>query len=109
MEMYAWLGPGAYNFPTSPLFWGAVIFVALLVAACLLVVGKRNRRRFDGRPMEKGHTKDPRFDQTLFDQTFADIWHETDEFPPDQTRRQRNASKERRKAREQAQKHQSDS
>ena len=64
MEMYAWLGPGAYNFPTSPLFWGAVIFVALLVAACLLV-GKRNRRRFDGRPMEEGHTKDPRFDQTL--------------------------------------------
>ena len=108
MEMYAWLGPGAYNFPTSPLFWGAVIFVALLVAACLLV-GKRNRRRFDGRPTEKGHTKDPRFDQTLFDQTLAEIWHETDEFPPDQTRRQRNASKERRKAREQAQKHQSDS
>ena len=108
MEMYAWLGPGAYNFPTSPLFWGAVIFVALLVAACLLV-GKRNRRRFDDRPMEEGHTKDPRFDQTLFDQTLAEIWHETDEFPPDQTRRQRNASKERRKAREQAQKHQSDS
>ena len=103
MEMYAWLGPGAYNFPTSPLFWGAVIFVALLVAACLLV-GKRNRRRFDDRPMEEGHTKDPRFDQTLFDQTLADIWHETDEFPPDKTRRQRNASKERRKAREQAQK-----
>jgi len=110
MEMYAGdYGPDTYNIPTSPLFWGAVmIFVALLVAACLLV-GKRNRRRFDGRPTEKGHTKDPRFDQTLFDQTFADIWHETDEFPPDQTRRQRNASKERRKAREQAQKHQSDS
>ena len=36
----------------------------------------------------------------------ADIWHETDEFPPDKTRRQRNASKERRKAREKAQKHQ---
>ena len=110
MEMYARLyRPGADDFPTSPLFWGAVIFVALLVAACLLVVGKRNRRRFDGRPTEKGHTKDPRFDQTLFDQTLAEIWHETDEFPPDQTRRQRNASKERRKAREQAQKHQSDS
>ena len=70
MEMYAGdYGPDTYNIPTSPLFWGAVIFVALLVVAYLLVVGKRNRRRFDGRPMEKGHTKDPRFDQTLFDQT----------------------------------------
>ena len=70
MEMYAGdYGPDTYNIPTSPLFWGAVmIFVALLVAACLLV-GKRNRRRFDGRPTEKGHTKDPRFDQTLFNQT----------------------------------------
>jgi hypothetical protein len=110
MEMYAAdYGPDTYNIPTSPLFWGAVIFVALLVVACLLVVGKRNRRRFDGRPMEKGHTKDPRFDQTLFDQTLADIWHQTDEFPPDQTRRQRDASKERRKAREKAQKHQNKS
>ena len=83
MEMYAGdYGPDTYNIPTSPLFWGAVmIFVALLVAACL-IVGKRNRRRFDGRPTEKGHTKDPRFDQTLFDQTLAEIWHETDEFPP---------------------------
>jgi hypothetical protein len=93
---------------TSTLFWGAVIFVAL-VAACLLVVGKSNRRRFAGRPMEKGHTKDPRFDQTLFDQTLAEIWHETDEFPPDQTGRQRNANKERQKARKKAQKHQSKS
>jgi len=94
---------------TSTLFWGAVIFVALLVAACLLV-GKRNRRRFDDRPMEEGHTKDPRFDQTLFDQTLADIWHETDEFPlTDQTRGQRKAIKERRKAHEKAQKHQNKS
>ena len=52
MEMYARLyRPGADDFPTSPLFWGAVIVVAL-VAACLLV-GKtietpRNRRKFDG-------------------------------------------------------------
>ena len=104
MEMYAWLGPGAYNFPTSPLFWGAVIFVALLVAACLLV-GKRNRRRFDGRPTEKGHTKDPRFEPSPFDRTLADIWHETDEFPlTDQNRKQRKAIKERRKAHEIAQK-----
>ena len=110
MEMYAGdYGPDTYNIPTSPLFWGAVmIFVALLVAACLLV-GKRNRRRFDGSAVEVGHTKDGRFEPSPFDRTLADIWHETDEFPPDQTRRQRNASKERRKAREQAQKHQSDS
>ena len=94
MEMYAGdYGPDTYNIPTSPLFWGAVIFVALLVVACLLVVGKRNRRRFDGRPMEKGHTKDPRFDQTLFDQTLADIWHQTDEFPlTDQNRKLRTAT-----------------
>ena len=51
MEMYAALYPPGYDFPISTLFWGAVIFVAL-VAACLLV-GKtietpRNRRKFDG-------------------------------------------------------------
>jgi hypothetical protein len=51
MEMYArYYSPG-YDLPISTLFWGAVIFVAL-VAACLLV-GKaigtpRNRRKFDG-------------------------------------------------------------
>ena len=40
---------------TSTLFWGAVIFVAL-VAACLLIgkaIGLRNRRRFDGRAVEE--------------------------------------------------------
>ena len=51
MEMYAAYYPPGYDFPISTLFWGAVIFVAL-VAACLLV-GKtietpRNRRKFDG-------------------------------------------------------------
>jgi hypothetical protein len=60
------------------------LIVVALVAACLLV-GKaierpRNRRRFDGRAKE-GHTKNSRFDQTLFDQTVAEIWYETDEFP----------------------------
>ena len=49
--MYAARYPRGYDFPISTLFWGAVIFVAL-VAACLLV-GKtietpRNRRKFDG-------------------------------------------------------------
>jgi hypothetical protein len=49
--MYAAQYPRGYDFPISTLFWGAVIFVAL-VAACLLV-GKaietpRNRRKFDG-------------------------------------------------------------
>jgi hypothetical protein len=114
MEMYAAYYPPGYDLPISTFFWGAVIVVAL-VAACLLV-GKaiersRNQRRLDGRPKE-GHTKDPRsrFDQTLIDQTVADIWHETDEFPlTDQTRGQRKAIKERRKAREKAQKHQNKS
>ena len=51
MEMYEAYYPPGYDFPISTLFWGAVIFVAL-VAACLLV-GKaietpRNRRKFDG-------------------------------------------------------------
>jgi hypothetical protein len=75
------------------------LIVVALVAACLLV-GKaierpRNRRRFDGRAKE-GHTKNSRFDQTLFDQTVAEIWYETDEFPlTDQTRGQRKAIKER--------------
>ena len=51
MEMYArYYSPG-YDLPISTLFWGAVIFVAL-VAGCLLV-GKtietpRNGRKFDG-------------------------------------------------------------
>ena len=83
------------------------IFVAL-VAACLLVgkaIGLRNRRRFDDRPVEGGHTKDPRFEPSPFDRTVADIWHETDEFPlTDQNRKQRKVIKERRKAHEIAQK-----
>jgi hypothetical protein len=112
MEIYAAYYPPGYDLPISTFFWGAVIFVAL-VAACLLVgkaIGLRNRRRFDGRAMEEGHTKDPKFDQTLFDRTLADIWHETDEFPlTDQTRGQRKAIKERRKAREKAQKNQNKS
>ena len=110
MEMYArYYSPG-YDLPISTLFWGAVIFVAVVAAWILIghaIKGQRNRRS-DGRAVEEGHTKD-RFEPSPFDRTLADIWHETDEFPPDQTRRQRNASKERRKAREQAQKHQSDS
>jgi hypothetical protein len=105
MEMYAAYYPPGYDLPISTFFWGAVIVVAL-VAACLLV-GKaiewlRNRRRFDGRAVEEGHREDPRFVHTL-----ADIWHMTDEFPlTDQTRGKRKAIKERRKAREKAQKRQ---
>ena len=60
---------------TSTLFWGAVIFVAL-VAACLLIgkaIGLRNRRRFDGSAVEVGHTKDGRFEPSPFDRTLADI------------------------------------
>jgi hypothetical protein len=125
MEMNAAQYPrGGYDFPISTLFVGAVIVVAL-VAACLLV-GKaiespRNRRRFDGRPVEGGHTEDPngfgdkdvldadrglgpddsRFEPSPFDRTVADLWYEND-----QTRGQRKAIKERRKAREKAQKRQ---
>ena len=48
--------------------------------------------------------------QHPFDRTLADIWHETDEFSlTDQTRGQRKAIKERRKAHEKAQKHQNKS
>ena len=112
MEMYAAQYPPGYDLPISTFFWGAVIFVAL-VAACLLVgkaIGLRNRRRFDDRPVEGGHTKDPRFEPSPFDRTLADIWHETDEFSlTDQTRGQRKAIKERRKAHEKAQKHQNKS
>ena len=59
MEMYAGdYGPDTYNIPTSPLFWGAVmIFVALLVAACLLV-GKTQpeaiRRQTNGERTHEG-------------------------------------------------------
>ena len=97
MEMYAALYPPGYDFPISTLFWGAVIFVAL-VAACLLVgkaIKRQRGRRSDGRAVDEGHREDPRFVHTL-----ADIWHQTDEFPlTDQTRGQRTAIKERRKAR----------
>jgi hypothetical protein len=47
MEMYAAHYPPGYDLPISTLFWGAVIFVAL-VAACFIVgnavEGPRNRR-----------------------------------------------------------------
>ena len=147
MEMYAAYYPPGYDFPISTLFWGAVIFVAL-VAACLLV-GKtietpRNRRKFDGaggvnqqhvpatpaepttaqsRPVTKprrrlaelvgddevegGHIKDPEDDplvNSLLDK------RDEEEFlliygPP----KVRKAIRERRNAREQAQKKQSQS
>jgi len=62
---------------TSTLFWGAVIFVALVAACLLIVIGKaiglRNRRRFDGSAVEVGHTKDGRFEPSPFDRTLADI------------------------------------
>ena len=81
----------------------------VVVVAAWILVGhamKRQRnRRSDGRAVEEGHRADPRFVHTL-----ADIWHQTDEFPlTDQTRGQRKAIKDRRKAREKAQKHQSKS
>ena len=147
MEIYAAQCPPGYDFPISTLFWGAVIFVAL-VAACL-VVGKtietpRNRRKFDGaggvnqqhvpatpaepttaqsRPVTKprrrlaelvgddevegGHIKDPEDDplvNSLLDK------RDEEEFlliysPP----KVRKAIRERRNAREQAQKKQSQS
>jgi hypothetical protein len=81
----------------------------LAVFVCCFFVWKaiewlRNRRS-DGRAVEEGHRDDPRFVHTL-----ADIWHQTDEFPlTGQNRKQRKAIKERRNAREKAQKHQSES
>ena len=92
MEMYAAQYPRGYDLPISSLFWGAVIVIAL-VAACLLVrkaiERPRKPRPFDGGP--KQGPKKSRFEPSPFDQTVADLWSETDE--------------ERRKAREQAQKH----
>ena len=79
-----------------------MIFLAVFV--CCFLVWKaiewlRNWRS-DGKVVEEGHREDPRFVHTL-----ADIWHMTDEFPlTDQTRGQRKAINERRKAREKAQK-----
>jgi hypothetical protein len=112
---------GDYGFPISTLFWGALIFVAL-VAFCFLAGAAlrwlRNRRRLDGEAVvEGGHTKD------AFTETLEEIWHsdhqtgmasttphETDEFPLiDKTRKRRKAIKERRKAREKAQKRQNES
>ena len=97
MEMYAAYYPPGYDLPISTLFWGAVIFVAV-VAAWILVgnaIKRQRGRRSDGRAVDEGHREDPRFVHTL-----ADIWHQTDEFPlTDQTRGQRTAIKERRKAR----------
>jgi len=52
--------------------------------------------------VDEEHREDPRFLHTL-----AELWHQTDEVPlTDQTRGQRKAIKERRTAREKAQKHQ---
>ena len=107
MEMYAAYYPPGYDFPISTLFWGAVIFVAVVAAWILIghaIKGQRNRRS-DGRAVDEGHRADPRFVHTL-----ADIWHQTDEFPlTDQTRKQRKAIKECRTAREKASKHQNQS
>jgi hypothetical protein len=104
MEMYAAYYPPGYDLPISTFFWGAVIVVAV-VAAWILVgnsITRQRNRRSDGRAVDEGHREDARFVHTL-----ADIWHQTDEVPlTDQTRGQRKAIKERRKAREKAQKHQ---
>jgi len=55
--------------------------------------------------VDEEHREDPRFLHTL-----AELWHQTDEVPlTDQTRGQRKAIKERRTAREKAQKHQNKS
>src|SRR5262245_59746050 len=90
---------------TSTLFWEAAIFLAVFVScffAWKAIKRLRNRSKFDGVAVEERQIKDPRFVHTL-----ADIWHQTDEVPlTDQTRGQRKAIKERRKAREKAQKHQ---
>ncbi len=87
MEMYAvrpFYGP-ARDIPISGLFWGALIFVALVAA--LIFVGKaigwlRNRRGFDGAAVERGHTED------VLTETVAEVWHSD---------RQRKATKQRRK------------
>ena len=61
MEMYAAYYPPGYDLPISTLFWGAVIFVAV-VAAWILVgnaIKRQRNRRSDGRAVEEGHREDP--------------------------------------------------
>ncbi len=76
MEIYAArLGIHDFDLPISALFWGAVIFVAV-VAAWILVgraIGRLRNRRLDGGAVEGGHTKGSQFDQTL-----AEIWNSED-------------------------------
>ncbi|MDT5362215.1 MAG: hypothetical protein QOC69_3977 [Mycobacterium sp.] len=112
-----------HEFEISTLFWGALIFLALFVSCFLAwkaIEWLRNRRKFDGVVAEGGHTMDP---EDLWDQAIsrplADHYgselgglggmtqREQEElFSTYAPRNVRKAMKARRKAREQAQKHQ---
>ena len=116
------------DFEISTLFWGALIFLALFVSCFLAwkaIERLRNRRQFDGAALEGGHMRHPEelseawADQAISrpaaDYDYGDMGsfgglggmnqREQEElllFAG--TRKQRKAIKERRKAREQAQK-----
>ena len=126
---------GDYGFPISTFFWGALIFVAL-IAFCFLAGAAlrwlRNRRRLDGEAVDEGHPKTPKdpWDQAI-SRPSADYYsgpglgggvehdlgglgsmsqrEEDDLFSTYAPRRVRKEMQRRRKAREQAQKHQNKS
>jgi hypothetical protein len=62
-----------FDFPISTLFWGALIFLALVVS--WILAGKalewlRNRKKPGGEAVvERGHTKD------VLTETLAEVWH----------------------------------
>ena len=76
METHAATIIGTHDLPISALFWGAVIFVAVVVAWILdgrAIAKLRNQKTLDGEAVEGGHTKGSQFDQTL-----AEIWNSED-------------------------------
>jgi hypothetical protein len=100
METYAArfiYGP-ARDLPISGLFWGALIFVALVVSVILAARALewlRNRKKPDGEAVvERGPTKD------VLTEIVAEVWHSD---------QQRKPIKKRRKRVGKAQRHQSES
>ena len=75
METHAAIIVGNHDLPISALFWGAVIFVAVVAAWILSgrAIARLRNRRLDGGAVEGGHTKGSQFDQTL-----AEIWNSED-------------------------------
>ena len=76
MEIYAASIFGDHDLPISALFWGAVIFVAVVAAWILVeraIAKLLKQKTLDGGAVEGGHTKGSQFDQTM-----AEIWNSED-------------------------------